>query len=79
MKKLFKVEFYPEICCDYCNDVIHNHFNCPVCFIKGAGTSIYHDSYEEQVGDTFSCEECKTEFKIVSKKWGEEIEVEVVE
>jgi hypothetical protein len=73
----FEIEFFPEICCDFCNDVIHNHFNCPVCLVEGAGTSIYHDTYEEREGDIFSCEECKTEFKITKKEFNK-VQVEVV-
>jgi len=60
-----KTEFYPEICCDECNDVIHNHFDCPVCKHKYAGTSMYGemDSYYTE----FSCEECEAEFKLLER------------
>jgi transcription elongation factor Elf1 len=51
-----------------CNDVIHTHFNCPACHRKEASTSAYHDLIEwfEDGDDEFICEECGTEFKIIS-------------
>ncbi len=60
-----KIDFYPEICCDYCNEVIHNHFDCPSCNRKYAGTSMYGeiDSYYTE----FSCEECNARFKLGKK------------
>lgn len=63
-----RVQFniYPEICCDYCNEVIHNHMACPVCN-KTTGTDAYYDLYSALEDDelTISCEECKTEFKCI--------------
>lgn len=62
-----KLEFYPEICCDYCYDIIHNHFGCPVCGDDYARTDMFgsmHD-YIEKVGDSFCCEECDSEFVLI--------------
>ncbi len=59
------IEFYPEICCDYCNEVIHNHFDCPVCNEKYASTSLYgeiDDYYKD-----FTCEECNAKFILVKE------------
>lgn len=50
-----------------CNEVIHNHFDCPVCRIKNAGTSIYCNIYDA-IDDNdliFECERCNTEFEII--------------
>ena len=61
-----KIEIYPEICCDYCNDVIHNHMDCPVCNHQYAGTETYHDIIdwmEEGEPVIITCQECKAEFK----------------
>lgn len=61
-----KLEFYPEVCCEECNEVVHNHFDCPVCDSSGGfeGTSMFHIIDEEYYhrGDGFSCEDCDTEF-----------------
>ena len=65
--KLYEIEFWPEICCDECNEVVHNHFDCPICKKQDASTSIYIAVHEEieKPGDTFECEECKTTFEYV--------------
>jgi transposase-like protein len=59
-----KTEFYAEICCDICHDVIHNHFNCPICKVEYAGTSIYG---EMESKEEFECESCKATFKILDR------------
>lgn len=59
-----KIDFQPEICCDECYDIIHNHFNCPACKTKDASTSIYGESWD--VND-FYCEKCKVKFKRVKE------------
>ncbi len=67
------VEFYPEICCELCNEVIHNHFDCPVCKKEYAGTSIYTSMHD--LSDDFSCEECGQKF-VITKKYSEIEKVE---
>lgn len=57
------VELYPEICCEECNSVIHNHFSCPSCHDEYAGTDIYTEW--ERNGVTFKCEECETKFTVI--------------
>ena len=79
-----KFEFYPETHCDYCGEVIHCHFDCPMCNKNYAGTDLYGDSlFELRVGETFSCELCGAEFKKVSgsNEWNnnEDSEFEKVE
>ena len=61
-----KSEFYSEICCDYCNEVIHNHFDCPVCKKEYAGTSMYHE-IDPSWDEIFHCESCKAEFKLLGR------------
>lgn len=58
-----KIEFYPETCCDECDEVIHNHMNCPACNTKNASTDAYGeiDKYTEHV----ECEECNARFKLI--------------
>jgi hypothetical protein len=60
----FTLKLYPEICCDFCNDIIHNHFECPACGNTYAGTDIYGDVYDAGTNE-FSCEECGAEFETV--------------
>ena len=54
-----KIKFYSEICCEECNSIIHNHFDCPACKEEYAGTSMYIEPYDET---EFYCENCRTEF-----------------
>lgn len=66
-----KLEFYPEMCCEFCNEVIHNHFHCPVCNDKYAGTTIYGSIMENftdcfMIDTSFSCQECKTTFEVIT-------------
>ena len=64
---VFELEFYGETCCDDCNDIIHNHIDCPVCEKKYAGTEQY--SYVE-FNEEVVCEECGSVFELVQEgKW----------
>jgi hypothetical protein len=62
-----KISFNPEICCEFCNEIIHNHMDkCPACQTNWAATSIYSrfsDHWDANVIPRFSCEECNTNFK----------------
>ncbi len=60
------LEIYPEICCEECNEVIHNHMDCPVCN-KVTGTSLYGDVGYLEIGETIDCETCGTPFALRSK------------
>lgn len=56
---------YQEICCDECNDTIHNHFDCPVCNGRGyQGTDQY--SYIDRSTLTIQCEDCNNLFERVN-------------
>ena len=39
-EKIYFVDYEPEKCCKECNEIIHNHFDCPECKTIGAGTNI---------------------------------------
>lgn len=60
------IEVYAEICCEECNDIIHNHIDCPVCKNEYASTGNY--GYIEKTDDVY-CEECGSEFKLLSDSW----------
>lgn len=62
----FELEVYPEVCCELCNDTIHNHIDCPVCEERYASTNQYCSLYEET---ELMCENCKTVFEKISEDW----------
>jgi hypothetical protein len=62
---IFKLEFYGEICCDDCRDIIHNHIDCPICKKKYAGTEQYHHAEAEE---DIICEECGSVFELVKEE-----------
>lgn len=70
-----ELEIYPEICCELCNDVIHNHMDCPVCGDDYAGTD-QHGYIEDT--DQVECEECGTVYKKVSDSWHMDCKAEIV-
>lgn len=53
------VEWYMETCCEDCGQIIHNHFDCPICKKEWVGTSIYSEVYNSI---EFNCEECDEDF-----------------
>ncbi len=65
MDKLFEIELQSEICCDYCDEIIHNHFKCPICEKNYASTDAYDyfDEYETKIG----CEECGSNFIVIER------------
>jgi len=69
-----KIVFYPEFCCEMCNDVIHNHMECPACKDKYAGTSKYGEINYMEVGKQLSCEKCKAVFKLKDKMGTDDID-----
>lgn len=66
-----RVDWYVEICCEICNDVIHNHFDCPGCKLEDIGTSIYADAREMKPDETFTCEHCGAEFQMIEFSYSE--------
>lgn len=60
------VNFYSEICCEYCGETVHNHFDCPSCKKEYAGTSIYMD-IDLDHEKSFYCEECLSQFDFIKR------------
>jgi len=57
-----RLKIYAEICCEYCNDIIHNHFDCPSCGNHYTPSDQYI-GLEEYSGDcSLTCEECGAEY-----------------
>lgn len=61
-----EIDVFMETCCDLCNDIIHNHIDCPVCKSAYAGTDQYCDLYDEK---ELTCEDCNTTFEKISDSW----------
>jgi hypothetical protein len=70
-----ELEVYGELCCEECNEVIHNHIDCPVCKDGYADTDQYIDLYEET---QLQCEKCETVYKKVSENWYGDCRAEIV-
>lgn len=61
--EIFEVEVYSEICCEFCNEIIHNHMECPICKDKYAGTDLYGEI--DELDTEVTCEKCGAEFDLV--------------
>lgn len=59
-----ELKLYPKICCEICNEVIHNHFECPVCGDSYAPSDIYGE-VDFDADESISCKTCGSEFEIV--------------
>lgn len=60
-----KLNLEPVTCCDFCNETIYAHMDCPVC---EKPVQVWGDPYELAVGETITCEKCWTEFKLLSRE-----------
>jgi transcription elongation factor Elf1 len=59
-----QIRIYPELCCDECVEVIHNHFDCPACGEKYSPSDQYCDLYQEPAPIIISCEKCNAKFRL---------------
>ncbi|MBC8437090.1 hypothetical protein H8D85_02080 [bacterium] len=69
------LEVYPEICCEECGEVIHNHINCLICKDSYASTDKYYDLEDEK---ELSCEECGTVYAIKGDYWYSDCKAKIV-
>ena len=80
-KQSFKIgnvvnlEVYSEFCCDDCDNIVHNHIDCPVCKYDYADTDQYCDLYDER---KLKCKKCETVFEKVSDSWYYECSAKIV-
>ena len=71
MEKEYKIgdtvelEVFGEICCEVCNEIVHNHIDCPVCKDDYAETDRY--GYIED-NNKVECQ-CGTIYEIASGSW----------
>ena len=68
-----KLRIVSNICCDDCNEVESTVFDCPECKEKRKQTFVQldidnsdygEDTRDMQVGDTFTCTNCFSKFKL---------------
>ena len=64
-----KINITPEVCCEICNEIVHNHFDCPNCQTKYTSSEQYHHlgEYPNEL-IILECEKCKAVFQLVSGK-----------
>ena len=74
------LNIYLEPCCpgsETCHNIIHSHFDCPVCGEENVGSDRYGDMSEDiqysQENQEIECEECGARFRLVS--WDKECPV----
>jgi len=78
-----KLKYYQEFCCDEAHKPIQTHFDCPICKVKYAPSSI-HGSIADYIDPDldnkqhFNCIICKSNFKISKRFLGYHIEYERV-
>jgi len=70
----FELGVYGEICCDDCNEIIHNHIDCPVCEKQYSSTDQYCNLSDET---EISCDNCLSVFKKISESWYYDCNVEL--
>ena len=63
----YKLDIYPEECCEECSEILHNHFNCPICKHPYASTNIYEELYNVYSGVELTCQECNAAFECIDK------------
>jgi len=74
--KFYKFKYYENYCCDLCDSDFNVQFNCPICKEKRVKTSMLYDLDETLKGRReFSCEKCKSRFKIIKKFIGYKIQL----
>ncbi len=59
------IEVYGEICCELCNEIIHNHLDCPACNKQYAGSKKFGELEND---DILTCS-CGAQFKLLSDSW----------
>jgi hypothetical protein len=62
----YALKIYPEECCEHCNEITHNHFDCPVCETKYASSDQYCDLSEVKAPVEIECESCEAMFRLVN-------------
>jgi DNA-directed RNA polymerase subunit RPC12/RpoP len=66
---VIKLYVYPEIHCEDCCEIIHNHIDCPICGKDYSPTDQYYDLSDENE-TMINCQNCKTVFqKKIGDHW----------
>lgn len=72
----YEVDLIGEVWDDDSGEIIHNHFDCPICLKKYARTDSYYELGSDDLYVT--CNECSAEFMRVSEYWYCDLVLEVV-
>lgn len=62
MENQYRIEVYPEGCCELCNEIVHNHLDCPACGVKNAPSEQYCNLNEDSPIQ-ITCAKCKATFE----------------
>jgi len=57
-----KLNIYPEVHCEECMEIIHNHLDCPVCGEQDSESEEYYDLCEYDIKE-ITCANCGSEFQ----------------
>jgi len=57
-----KILIRQEACCDTCNQIIHNHLDCPTCGREFAATDSFYNLFDDAGDCTVKCCECGAQF-----------------
>lgn len=52
-----------EICCDYCHEIIHNHFDCPICGRNYSPSEQYGELEPKNGVVEIECQDCHSKFR----------------
>lgn len=70
-KITYEIDIEFELCCDTCNEIIHNHFCCPICDnYSGIRTHFDADLHDERYKThplIIQCEICGSRFKCIGQ------------
>ena len=69
-----KIHITSEIHCEECNEIIHNHIDCPVCGKKWASSNFMDLNEEDPC--ILECHECGAQFTTKDPPYGLETEWE---
>jgi hypothetical protein len=70
MKFKGTIDTYAEYCCEECNEIIHNHLDCPVCKKEYAPSEQYHSLSDPYWRENGKIElECKCGAKFITDKY----------
>lgn len=80
--KIYKdIEYYTEECCEECGEIVHAHFECPVCNEwqgfdfndELSNRTVMYEDFKEN--DVICCEKCEHLFRIIDRAYDFQLEL----